>query len=197
MRKVLLFFAAGLFISLFSACMESTPPKAETKKAMTKEELIKKGEYLVTLIGCNDCHSPKTMGPQGPQVIQSLKLSGYPGDRQVSKVSAEALKNGWVLASSDFTSFIGPWGQSFAGNITSDATGIGNWNVEQFKKAITQGKFKGMEGGRMLLPPMPWKDWDKMSEEEIESIFAYLKSVPPVRNIVPMPVPPDKLLAEK
>jgi cytochrome c2 len=198
MKKIALFFAAGLFFAtMLSSCMESTSPKTAAKPVMTKEEMIKKGEYLVTTIGCNDCHSPKTMGERGPEVIPALMLSGYPGDRPLPKVGTDALKNGWGLFNSDMTTFVGPWGESFAGNITSDATGIGNWNIEQFKKAITQGKFKGMEGGRMLLPPMPWTEWGKMKEEDVEAIFAYLKSTPPVRNIVPMPIPPDKLMAEK
>jgi len=151
----------------------------------------------VTTIGCNDCHSPKRMGERGPEVIPELLLSGYPGDRPVPKASADALKSGWGLLNSDFTSFVGPWGESFAGNITPDQTGIGNWTEEQFKKALTQGKFKGIDGGRMLLPPMPWQNWTNLKDEDVKAIYAYLKSIPPVRNIVPAPIPPESLFTAK
>ena len=84
----------------------------------------------------------------------------------------------------------GPWGTSFAANLTPDETGIGNWSFGQFKKALTEGKAKGLDGGRMLLPPMPWPNYVSMQEADLRAIFAYLKSIPPVKNIVPAPVPP-------
>ena len=86
---------------------------------------------------------------------------------------------------SDFTSTLGPWGISFAANITSDATGIGNWKEEQFIKAIREGKSKGLEGNRSLLPPMPWFVYRNFSDVDLSAIFAYLKSTKPVKNIVP------------
>jgi hypothetical protein len=199
MKKQIFLYASFLFVAAsLSSCMDNNPkPVAQAEQAMSNEDLIIKGEYLVTTIGCNDCHSPKRMGERGPEVIPELMLSGYPGDRPVPKVSAEALKNGWGLLNSDFTSFVGPWGESFAGNLTSDPTGIGNWTEEQFKIALTQGKFKGIDGGRMLLPPMPWWNWANMKDEDVKAIFLYLKSTPPVRNIVPAPIPPDALLADQ
>lgn len=195
MKKPIFFLTSVLFFAaFFSSCMENNPaPVTNTEKAMSNEDLIKKGEYLVNTIGCNDCHSPKRMGERGPEVIPELMLSGYPGDRPLAKVNTDVFKNGWGLFNSDLTSFVGPWGQSFAGNITSDPTGIGNWTEEQFKKALTQGKFKGIDGGRMLLPPMPWTNWTNMKDEDVKAIFLYLKSTPPVRNIIPAPIPPENL----
>jgi hypothetical protein len=188
-----------LSIILFGSCTDYNPSTVSpgTQPPISNEDLIRKGEYLVTTIGCNDCHSPKRMGVHGPEVIPELMLSGYPGDRPVPKASADALKNGWGQFNSDLTSFVGPWGESFAGNLTSDQTGIGNWTEEQFKKALTQGKFKGIDGGRMLLPPMPWQNWMNMKDEDVKAIFLYLKSTPPVRNIVPAPIPPDGLFADQ
>jgi hypothetical protein len=199
MKKKIILSAYVLFIAAsLNSCMQSNPPATSSaEQTLSNDEYIKRGEYLVTTIGCNDCHSPKTMGERGPQVIPELMLSGYPGDRPVPKASAEALKNGWGLLNSDFTSFVGPWGESFAGNLTPDQTGIGNWTEEQFKKALTQGKFKGIDGGRMLLPPMPWQNWMNMKDEDVKAIFLYLKSIPPVRNVVPAPIPPDALFAVK
>jgi len=195
MKKPIFLFTSVLFIAaLFSSCSENQPsPASNSGQAISAEDLVKKGEYLVTTIGCNDCHSPKRMGERGPEVIPELMLSGYPGDRPVPKASADALKKGWGLFNSDLTSFVGPWGVSFAGNLTSDPTGIGTWTEEQFKKALTQGKFKGIDGSRMLLPPMPWMNWANMKDEDVKAIYLYLKSTPPVRNIVPAPIPPENL----
>jgi hypothetical protein len=93
----------------------------------------------------------------------------------------------------DLTAAAGPWGVSFAANLTPDETGIGNWTEEQFKKAMTQGKFKGLDGSRTLLPPMPWTNFQTLSNDELHSIFAYLKSIKPVKNVVPNPITPDKM----
>jgi hypothetical protein len=199
--KIAIYICAAILFSsvLSSSCTDNNQPIASSsaQPTLSNDDLIKKGEYLVTTIGCNDCHSPKRMGDRGPEVIPELMLSGYPGDRPVPKASADALKNGWGLLNSDFTSFVGPWGESFAGNLTSDPTGIGNWTEEQFKKALTQGKFKGVDGGRMLLPPMPWTNWANLKDEDVKAIFLYLKSTPPVRNIVPAPIPPNELFADQ
>jgi mono/diheme cytochrome c family protein len=184
-----------LFIALimFTSC--STKPKPEVAAAPqpTPAELVKRGEYLVTIMGCNDCHSPKSMGPQGPQIIPELMLSGYPADRPQLKVENSALKEGWVLLVGDLTSAAGPWGVSFAANLTSDPTGIGSWTEENFKRSLKEGKFKGMPGSRTLLPPMPWQNFANISDEDVSAIFAYLKSTNPVRNVVPSAIPPNQV----
>ena len=174
--------AAGAII----ACNSSAANETE-KKPLTKEELVQRGSYLVNAIGCDDCHSPKKMGPNGPEVIPDLRFSGYPSERPLQKVDTNSVKNGWSMFGSDFTSTLGPWGISFAANISSDATGIGNWKEEQFFKAIREGKSKGLEGNRNLLPPMPWFVYRNFSDEDISAIFAYLKSTKPVKNLVPAP----------
>jgi len=92
-----------------------------------------------------------------------------------------------MLFAPDLTSAVGAWGQSYAANISSDATGIGNWKEEQFIKAIREGKSKGLDGTRLLLPPMPWFVYKNMSDDDLKSIFAYLKTTNPVRNVVPQP----------
>jgi hypothetical protein len=198
-KPVILLALFVLSVTILSSCMDNSSPKVSSsaQPSLSKEDLINKGEYLVTTIGCNDCHSPKKMGQRGPEVIPELLLSGYPGNRPVPKASADALKNGWGMFNSDLTSFVGPWGESFAANLTPDQTGLGNWTEEQFKKALTQGKFKGIDGGRMLLPPMPWTDWVNMKDEDVKAIFAYLQSIPPVKNTVPEPIPPQTIMAGK
>jgi hypothetical protein len=92
-----------------------------------------------------------------------------------------------------FTAAAGPWGVSFAANLTSDESGIGNWTEEQFFKAIREGKSKGMDNTRPLLPPMPWENFKNLTDDDLRAMFAYLKSTKPVRNVVPAPIPPTEL----
>ena len=77
--------------------------------------------------------------------------------------------------------------------VTSDATGIGNWKEEQFIKAIREGKYKGLDNTRPLLPPMPWFVYKNLTDDDLKSIFAFLKSTNPVKNVVPAPKPFNKL----
>lgn len=185
------FFITGLMLAAatgaFIACSESSAKKTENKP-LDQASLVKRGEYLVNSIGCDDCHSPKKMGPNGPEIIEELRFSGYPGNRPVEKPDSATVKKGWSLFGPDFTSTVGMWGMSFAANLTSDETGIGNWKEEQFIKALREGKYKGLDGSRPLLPPMPWFVYRNMTDDDLRSIFAYLKSTKPVRNEVPPPV---------
>jgi len=45
------------------------------------------------------------------------------------------------------------------------------------------------------LPPMPWEMYRHFTDEDLRSIFAYLKSIKPVENAVPAPIPPNRLEA--
>lgn len=169
------------------------------KSAMTKDEMVRHGQLLVTAGGCNDCHSPKSMGPHGPAVDSSKLLSGHPAGMPTPPVSASALQPGnWVLMGPDVTTFVGPWGISYSANLTPDsATGIGAWTEGQFIQTLRTGKHLGMENGRPILPPMPWEGLGKLSDQDLKSIFAYLQTLPPVNNRVPGPVTPDKVVVAK
>ena len=171
----------------------NTPANDAQATAVTAPDLVKRGEYLVTIAGCEDCHSPKIMTDRGPAPDPKLRLSGHPAQLPLPAITDPkmAAPGQWVLFHSMSTAAVGPWGTSYAANLTPDDTGMGNWTYEQFKKALTQGKAKGMDGGRMLLPPMPWPNYIGMSEADLSAIFAYLKSIPPVQNVVPAPVPPS------
>jgi mono/diheme cytochrome c family protein len=189
-------FAAACFAIIATSCTNSNQKSAENNsavKTVSPEELVKRGEYLVTVMGCNDCHSPKKMGPNGPEIIPELLLSGYPSERPVIKFNDPLLKEGFGMFYPDLTAAAGPWGVSFAANLTPDQSGIGNWTEEQFKRALKQGKFKGIEGARTLLPPMPWFNFTNLKDEDASAIFAYLKSIKPVVNVVPQPIPPDQM----
>ncbi len=189
----ILVLIAMSFILYITSCSNTTEKSTEEPTTITTkpEDKVERGEYLVTILGCNDCHSPKKMGANGPEVIPELLLSGYPSDRPIVKFEDPLIKQGFSTFYPDLTAAAGPWGISFAGNLTPDDTGIGNWTEEQFKKALTQGKYKGMNGGRMLLPPMPWFNFTRLPDEDVNAIFTYLNSIKPVNNIVPSPISPE------
>ena len=158
---------------------------------MSQEENIKRGEYLVGIMGCGDCHTPKMMTEQGPAPDMSRLLSGHRADEQLAPIADNSIMQG-LCAVQSFTDGgrIGPWGTSFAANLTPHETGLSNWTLENFTKALREGKSKGMDGTRMILPPMPWQNYRVISDEDMGAIWAYLQSIPPVDNVVPQPVPP-------
>lgn len=187
MKKLLLLLAAG---SILYSC---TPPATEKKVSESDSTAtrLERGKYLVTIGGCHDCHSPKIMTEQGPVPDPSLLLSGHPGNIPLPPSDTATAKN-WILFFPMGTAAKGPWGTSFSANLTPDVTGIGNWTEQQFFNAMRKGWYKGMEGTRMLLPLMPWQGYANLTDEDLRSIFAYLKSLPPVANVVPAPIPPGQ-----
>ncbi len=154
------------------------------------ESQVKWGEHLVIISGCGDCHTPKKMTPAGPELDLSLALSGHPSNMPPPDVDRKVMEAKGLSVTNDLTSWVGPWGVSYAANITSDSTGIGNWSEAQFITCLRQGKWKGLADGRPLLPPMPWQFFKSMSDDEIKAMFAYLKSTKPIKNAAPAPQPP-------
>lgn len=189
MRKITFVLTVfyGILLASTISCNNTDSKKDVTNVPVSNDSLIKRGEYLVSIIGCDHCHSPKKMTPQGPTIDMDKRFSGYPSDRPFGKVDSNIIKNGKVIFSGDLLATAGPWGVSFAANISGDETGIGNWTEEQFKKAITQGKWKGMDSSRTLLPPMPWESFKNLKDEDVSAIFAFLKSTKPIKNIEPTP----------
>ncbi|MDF0694116.1 c-type cytochrome [Aquirufa ecclesiirivi] len=183
----------GLAFTLSSCNSQENKTEKPAVSVNSEKEIIQRGEYLVTTMGCNDCHSPKKMGPKGPEIIPELLLSGYPSDRPIVKFDSPLIKQGFAQLYPDLTAAAGPWGVSFAANLTPDETGIGNWSEDQFKMALTKGKYKGLEHERMLLPPMPWFNFVNLKDEDAHAMFQYLKSLKPVKNVVPMLITPDKM----
>jgi hypothetical protein len=186
----LFILALGVIISVGVILVSCEAAKSEISSvAYTQEELLQRGQYLVSTSACHDCHSPKVMTSHGFEPDPERLLSGHPADLPIPSVNQEALKD-WILFNPHLTAIAGPWGVSFAANITSDETGIGNWTEEQFLRAIREGTYKGLKGGRPLLPPMPWPVYRNMTDNDLKAIFAYLKSTKPVRNVVPAPIAP-------
>jgi mono/diheme cytochrome c family protein len=195
MRKaiVLLFAGTLLYAAACKRKIGNDPESGISKAALqtSKDELRKRGEYLVNVIGCADCHAPKKMTDRGPVPDMDRFLSGFNSAQPIPNFDAKVMqKDQVVLFNPDLTAAAGPWGVSFAANLTPDETGIGNWTLDNFKRALTQGKSKGIEGARDLLPPMPWPNYKNMTDEDIEAVFTYLKSLKPVKNVVPNPIPP-------
>lgn len=171
----------------------SEKEKTVTASTKTKEDQVKHGAYLVRIMGCHDCHTPKIFGPTGPSLDTTKLLSGHPSGMPLAKIDKNVLKD-WSLMGPLLTSFAGQWGVSFAANISSDtATGIGSWTFDQFKITLTKGKYKGAMEGRMLLPPMPYQNFENIADEDLADIFAYLKSTKPINNLVPLPIPPPQI----
>src|SRR5215831_7798255 len=198
-KRLYLFSTIAIAGSLFyiTSCNNSGDTSAvvaSTTKTLSPDELIKRGEYVVMTGACNDCHSPKVMTPMGPIPDSTKLLSGHPSNEPIPALDANAGKpTSWILMAPDVTAFVGPWGISYAANLTPDsATGIGAWSESQFISTLRNGKHLG--NGRDLLPPMPWQDFGKKTDDDLKGIFAFLKSLPAVSNKVPAPIaPPDMM----
>ncbi len=155
------------------------------------QKQIERGKYLVDFGGCHDCHTPKLFTAQGPHPDMSKALSGHPDSVKVPDLPDGVLgPNKWgAVASNNQTAWQGPWGVSFAANLTpDDKTGIGSWTETQFVKSMRTGKHFGE--GRNILPPMPWFSLAILTDEDLNAIFQYLKSLKPIENKVPQPIPP-------
>ena len=149
---------------------------------------IARGKYLVALSGCNDCHTPLKSGPNGPEPDMTRQLSGHP-EKAVLPPPPRLTDSPWFAATAGMTAWAGPWGISYASNLTPDqATGLGIWTEEMFVKAMRTGKH--MSSGRDILPPMPWQNLAAASGEDLKAVFAYLRSLPPIQNHVPDPTSP-------
>jgi hypothetical protein len=148
-----------------------------------------RGKYIVSTSGCHDCHTPWKVGPNGPEPDMSRALSGHPESLQMP--AAPALPEGpWLVTiAATNTAFAGPWGVSFTANLTPDAdTGLGAWTVRDFKQTIRTGRHMGR--GREVLPPMPIMVYNHFTDADLEAVYAYLRTIPAVRNRVPEPRPP-------
>ncbi|MFZ1685552.1 MAG: diheme cytochrome c-553 [Candidatus Zixiibacteriota bacterium] len=185
----------GVLVALMAIAYSQTKT-TQNKVAAVKEvndhgALVKRGEFLVRMGSCADCHCPKKMSAMGPVPDSSRWLSGHPADAKVPPVPANVLSmEGWIgMTNMHLTAWAGPWGISYAANITPDeATGIGNWTEEVFIKTMKTGKHMG--AGREILPPMPWQTLSTLSDSDLKAIFAYLLSCKPILNEVPQPEAP-------
>ena len=128
-----------------------------------RQDLVKYGEYLAGPVAhCVECHTPFL--PEGRPDLTRLGAGGLP--------------------------FRGPWGVSYAANLTPDPeTGLGNWQDGEIIASIHGAR----RGGGRVLPPMPTHHYAQgLAEGDLRAILAYLRALPPIRNKVPAPEPPKK-----
>ena len=175
-----------LFWALAGCQGSGTSEEGASTPAAAQEDPVKRGEYLVSVGACNDCHTPLKMGANGPEPDESRLLSGHPASVSVSM--PELRDSTWVLLGSrTATAYAGPWGLTFAVNLTPHETGLGVWTEDMFVHAIRSGKHMGT--GRPIFPPMPWQAYSRMTDDDLRAVYAYLQSVPPIENSVPQYVP--------
>jgi mono/diheme cytochrome c family protein len=188
MRKTAI--AGCVIMGLFSLFLVPEVSFAAEQKGGGEKALIERGQYLVTVGGCNDCHSPKKITPKGPVPDEARLLSGHPADEKLPEVPPNIFgPDKWgAITNNNLTGWVGPWGTSYTSNLTPDPeTGTGVWNEELFIRILRTGKFMG--AGRDILPPMPWQEYAKLTDADLKAIFVYLKSLKPVKNQVPASVP--------
>ena len=150
---------------------------------------VERGKYLVTIIACGDCHTPHTMGPNGPEPDMSKMLAGHPETAALPD-PPNMSGPGWIWSGDgSLTAYAGPWGVTYAANLTPDEnTGIGIWDEQMFINTLRNGRH--MANGRPLLPPMPWQAFKEMNDDDLKAIYAYLRSIPAISNRVPDNLPP-------
>jgi len=163
---------------------------SQTSTQKTSKAEIERGRYLVQLGGCHDCHTPKV----GADIDKKRLLAGHPANEKLAGVPSGLIApDKWgAVTNNHLTAWVGPWGVSFSANLTPDKqTGLGTWTPQMFIAAIRTGKNRGT--GRAILPPMPWQMYKDVTDADLKAIFAYLQSLPAINNLVPAPLPPNKV----
>jgi mono/diheme cytochrome c family protein len=170
--------------AFLATALQAVPAAA----SQPEEDLVARGRYVVTVSACHDCHTPWTVGPNGPEPDMTRMLSGHPEGADLPP--APPATEQWVMrTSATNTAWSGAWGTSFTANLTPDPeTGLGRWTLRNFKETVRTGRHMGR--GRAILPPMPIPMYRNFTDEDLEAIFAYLQSIPAIRNRVPEPLLP-------
>ena len=167
---------------------------AQTVGAVHDGDVVARGQYLVRIGSCNDCHTPwvfdEDLGMPRPDMTRML--SGHPADGPDPEGTPGPHDMG--LIGPTFTSFRLPFGVLYSANLTPDTdTGIGSWTEEMFVDIFRKGRHLGGDG-RGVLPPMPWFWIRNMTDDDLKAVYAYLQSVPPIRNPVPEHKVPEDVM---
>ena len=182
-------FAFTTALAATAGCRQPAPqPKAD------KVAQVERGRLLVSIGGCNDCHTPlKFDADVGmPLPDMSRMLSGHP-EGAPDPAGAPAGHDMGVIGAT-MTSFKLPFGTVYTANLTPDPeTGLGGWTEEMFLRAVRTGRHMG-GNGRPILPPMPWPNVGQQTDDDIKAIFAYLRTIPAIHNDVPAPKVPDAVM---
>lgn len=161
---------------------------AEPETVAPDDAKVARGKYIVNTAGCHDCHTPWTMTEKGPAPDMTRALSGHP--ETLVMPPPPKPEGPWIGAiGATNTAWAGPWGVSFTANLTpDDDTGLGKWTSRNFLDTIRTGRHLGR--GRPILPPMPIPVYNNLTDDDLEAVYLYLRTIPAVKNRVPEPVPP-------
>ena len=139
--------------------VHTMPEKATLGNKPKLRDTIKYGEYMVQSAACKDCHSQDEKG----KLLPGLEFAG----------GKQYTVNGNTLRSA---------------NITPDKeTGIGNWTKAEFiaRLKLFNDRSKAMPVAKTDFQTiMPWWEYSGMSDTDLAAIYAYLKTVKPVKNKV-------------
>jgi hypothetical protein len=181
-------------LGLLRLAATSVPAWAQGEGTDKGDPLVARGKYLVTVALCNDCHTPWKLNSEFnlPEQDWSRMLSGHPAD--APDPASEYKGHDMAVIGPTFTSFRMPFGVVYTANLTPDKeTGLGNWTEQMFVSALRKGTHMGGDG-RIILPPMPWPLVRQMTDDDLKAIFAYLRTVPAIRNEVPRHKVPDAVI---
>ncbi len=155
MQKVVFIAAVAAMFSLVLVFQFGCTEESKAKP-LSKGEMIALGKYIVTTSGCDDCHTPKIFTENGPVFDTTRRFSGFPEGEVLPALDMSMVgPDKWTMTEKHLAAWVGPWGISYASNLTPDkATGMGTMTEEMFIKCLREGKYMGV--GRPLLPPMPW-----------------------------------------
>ena len=157
------------------------------RSVQSQGDVVQRGKYLVDTVGaCGHCHTPRA----GAEYNMDMYLAGHPANAPYPRYNFSMMQQGiFILTSPQMSAFSGPFGTSFASNLTPDKeTGLGEWTEKMFIEAMRTGHHQGNESNRKIFPPMPTKHYAQMNDADLKAIWTYLKTIKPVRNEVSPPL---------
>ena len=152
--------------------------------AQSRGDMVKRGKNLVDAVGaCGQCHTPRA----GAEPDMRMYLAGHPANAPYPKYNFSLMQQDiFMLTAPTLAAFSGPFGTTFAANLTPHKeTGLGEWTEKMFIDAMRTGHHQGDKNNRRILPPMPKDAYANMSDADLKAMWAYLKTINPVRNEVP------------
>lgn len=152
--KIISMFVWVIFV-LIMGCNVAEKEEIAERPHVKWGDPVETGKYLVTITGCNDCHT-----------------DGY------LMSAGNVPEENWLTGST--IGWRGPWGTTYPTNLRLRTQ---EWDEETWVNML-----KNRKG----LPPMPWMNINKMSEEDMRAIYTYIKSLGPKGKHVPLAISPDE-----
>ena len=180
MLRNLLIFCAGVLLVGAVIALNTNPVESQS-------DMVQRGKYLVDTVGaCGHCHTPRA----GAEYNMDMYLAGHPANAPYPRYNFSMMQQGiFILTSPQMSAFSGPFGTSFASNLTPDKeTGLGEWTEKMFIDAMRTGHHQGDTSNRKIFPPMPTKHYAQMNDADLKAIWAYLRTIKPVKNEVSSPL---------